>query len=165
MELLSTIILFNAFLAVVASFAITFMHIKAWIKFLLIPTIIITTYFCIYSFEDMSGYPYHKVPVGEFELVKHKAIATPDGGIMLQIWAIQKGKSRLFEFPYDPGLDQAMVEAEGKKGRRMLFNIHGTKFGSQQGSQHESGREDFHGGSEFTVRDGSPAMPPKDPAR
>ena len=164
MELLSTIILFNAFLALITSFSITFMNIRFWVKFLLIPIVVITTYFCMYSFEDMSGFAYRSVPVGEFELVKHRAFGNSKGEIVIQVWAIQEGKSRLFEFPYDGELDQAMSVAEGKKGHRMMFNIKGSKF-KESGSHHEGAREDSSGEGLFSVRDGSPSMPPKDESR
>jgi hypothetical protein len=163
MELLSTIVLFNAFIAFIASLAITFMNIRFWIKFLLIPIIVITTIFCINSFEDMSGFPYHDVPKGDFELIKHRATLNSEGEIVLQVWCVQEGKSRLFEFSYDPGLDQAMSKAEGEKGHKMIFNLQQGKFKGKKG--HHLGLADDAGGGGFSVRDGSPAMPPKDDPR
>jgi hypothetical protein len=163
MDYLNPIIYLDIFFAIVAAYIMTRLPARAWLKYLLIPIIVCTTYYHVSTFHNVLGHAYKAEPEGDFELVTHRVIRDKDGKKFVQMLVIQKDVARFYEFKYSARLDQIMTAMKDKKlkGHRLIMNLRKKKNGNH-GDQDDDYAEG--GDSEISIRPlGKEDLPAKEP--
>jgi len=126
---------------------------KYSVKFASIPLILLVTYVLLVQGEGLMGRPYDSIPMGKFEFLEYR-VTQLDDYKAIEVWVLQKKKSRLYVIPYSEQMDQELARAKSKreKGSRMI-----GEFGEKKKGQ-------LHEPQDLTMTDITPEMimPPKE---
>lgn len=153
-QFFNVLIFLDLTLAVLCCFLIIRLPLQYKLKYVTIPIVLLITYILIIAGEDVLGRPYDIYPSGKFDMMDYRVVTT-NSNKKIEIWVIQKGKSRLLLIPYSAEREQQLAKSKTK----------GKKGMPQQGQfSKRTGKNSDHGDSEsleFSDKPLRSILPPK----
>lgn len=152
-QFFNVLIFLDIVLATLCCFLIIKLPLQYKLKYVTIPIVLLITYILIIAGEDVLGRPYDIYPVGKFDMVDYRVVSS-GGNKKIEVWVIQKNKSRLLIIPYSAEQEQQLAKSKTKRQK-------GTQ---QQGQFMRKGKNSGNGNTdslEFADKPLQSVLPPK----
>lgn len=148
-EILSWLGTLAFLITIVSAFLIVKLPHKFIVKFLLIPMILCAGLMFADNINQVLGFPFSNYPTGKFGVKDYRVTFVSEGVMNIEVWVLQKGKSRLYVIPYNKDVEKELQQAvaERRKGdgtRELQF---GKKEGGQDGPEGDKQGKGKKGGS------------------
>lgn len=111
-QFVNILVILQVSLAALCCILLIKLPMKFWVKYLVIPFVIVLTYMGTVTSEGLFGKPYEVLPQGKFTFKAFRVVSPSAGTKKIEIWVIQDGKSRLHVIEYTAKREQAMIQAE-----------------------------------------------------